>query len=97
MKLVNLLQLFTSPKFLYASESNHVYVSLLLEAFNNMIQYQYEGYIYFILNVFELSLYCYVMFSGNINLVYAVIRRKELFEKLSNLTLPTAIKVIIHY
>ena len=43
VKLVNLFQLFTSSKFLYASEGNRVYVSLLLETFNNVIQYQYEG------------------------------------------------------
>lgn len=43
IKMINLLQLFTSPKFLYASESNHVYVCMLLESLNNIIQYQYEG------------------------------------------------------
>lgn len=43
VKLVNLFQLFVSPRFLYASESNHTYVVLLLETFNNIVQYQYEG------------------------------------------------------
>ena len=43
VKLVSLLHLFTAPKFLYAAEGNHVYVSLLLETFNNIVQYQYEG------------------------------------------------------
>lgn len=57
VKLVNLFQLFTSTKFLYAAEGNHIYVSLLLETFNNIIQYQYEG---------------------NANIVYAVVKRKEL-------------------
>ncbi len=71
VKLVNLFQLFVSSRFLYAAEGNHVYVSLLLETFNNIVQYQYEG---------------------NGNLMYAIIRRKELFEGLANLTLPTAIK-----
>ncbi len=71
VKLVNLLQLFVSPRFLYASEANHVYVGLLLETLNNLVQYQYEG---------------------NGNVIYAVIRRKELFEGLSNLTLPLAIR-----
>ena len=69
VKLVNLFQLFTSPRFLYAAESNHIYVQLLLEAFNNIIQYQYEG---------------------NYNVIYSIIRRKEIFEQLSALTLPTA-------
>ena len=69
VKLVNLFQLFTSPRFLYASEGNHVYVSMLLETFNNIIQYQYEG---------------------NYNIVYAIMRRRELFEALAALTLPAA-------
>jgi len=43
VKLVNLFDVFTSPRFLYAAEGNHVYVSLLLDVFNNLIQYQYEG------------------------------------------------------
>lgn len=43
VKLVNLLQLFVSPRFLYAAEGNHVYVSMLLETLNNIVQYQYEG------------------------------------------------------
>jgi hypothetical protein len=43
VKLVNLFQLFTSPRFLYAAEGNHAYVALLLETFNNVVQYQYEG------------------------------------------------------
>ncbi len=71
VKLVNLMQLFVSPNFLYAAEGNHVYVGLLLETFNNIVQYQYEG---------------------NGNLVYSIIRRKDIFESLSNLTLPAAIK-----
>jgi hypothetical protein len=73
VKLVNLMQVFTSPRFLYAAEGNHAYVGLLLETFNNIIQYQYEG---------------------NVNLVYSIVRRKEIFERLSALTLPVAIKVI---
>lgn len=71
VKLVNLFQLFTSPKFLYASEGNHIYVAMLLETFNNIVQYQYEG---------------------NVNVVYAIVKRKEVFEALANLTLPVAIQ-----
>jgi len=71
VKLVNLFQLFTSPKFLYASEGNHIYVSMLLETFNNIVQYQYEG---------------------NVHVVYAIVKRKEVFEALANLTLPVAIQ-----
>ena len=69
VKLVNLFQLFVSPRFFYASESNYVYVAMILETFNNIVQYQYEG---------------------NGNLVYALIRRKELFEGLAGLTLAAA-------
>ena len=43
---MNLLQVFTSSRFLYAAEGNHAYVALLLETFNNIIQYQYEGIIF---------------------------------------------------
>jgi len=71
VKLVNLLQLFVSPRFLYAAEGNHVYVGMLLETLNNVVQYQYEG---------------------NGHVVYSIIRRKEIFEGLANLTLPSAIK-----
>jgi len=71
VKLVNLLQLFTSPRFLYASEGNHIYVAMLLETFNNIVQYQYEG---------------------NANLVYAIVRRREVFEGLAALTLSSAIE-----
>ena len=43
VKLVNLFQLFGSPKFLYRQPNNHVFVQQLLTTFNNIIQYQYEG------------------------------------------------------
>ena len=42
-KLVNLLELFTSPKVLFATESNYTSVVMLLESLNNLVQYQYEG------------------------------------------------------
>ena len=71
IKLINLLQLFVSPKFLYAAESNHMYVSMLLESLNNIIQYQYEG---------------------NAQMIYSIIRRKEIFDSISELTLPAALR-----
>eukprot|EP01027_Heterolobosea_sp_BB2_P013553 GEZU01019543.1.p1 GENE.GEZU01019543.1~~GEZU01019543.1.p1 ORF type:complete len:709 (+),score=235.60 GEZU01019543.1:154-2280(+) len=43
VKLLNLFEAFAAKKFLYANEKNHQYVFLLLEALNNLIQYQYEG------------------------------------------------------
>ena len=46
-----------------------MYVAMILEMFNNIVQYQYEG---------------------NGNLIYALIRRRELFDGLANLTLDSA-------
>ena len=43
IKLVNLFHLFCSPKFLFNAESNHLLLSLLIESFNNVLQYQYTG------------------------------------------------------
>ena len=43
MKLVSLLQLFASPRYLYSSPAGQACVGLLLEAMNNVIQYQYSG------------------------------------------------------
>lgn len=43
VKLVNLFELFSSPKFLYSGEYAYRHLSLLLEVFNNVVQYQYHG------------------------------------------------------
>jgi len=43
VKLVNLFELFSSPKFLYSGEFAYRHLALLLEVFNNVIQYQYHG------------------------------------------------------
>ncbi|KAL7550976.1 hypothetical protein ACHAWF_014186 [Thalassiosira exigua] len=43
VKLVNLFELFSSPKFLYSGEKAYRHLALLLEIFNNIIQYQYIG------------------------------------------------------
>jgi hypothetical protein len=43
VKMVNLFELFSSPKFLYSGENAHRHLALLLEVFNNIIQYQYQG------------------------------------------------------
>jgi hypothetical protein len=91
VKLVNLMQVFTSPRFLYAAEGNHAYVTLLLETFNNIIQYQYEGRLPSLFPLPSVSLS--LSLPGNVNLIYSVVRRKEIFERLANLTLPIAIKV----
>ncbi|XP_056286281.1 protein HID1-like [Pseudoliparis swirei] len=63
-KLLHLLEAFSSPWFLFSSRQNHHLVFFLLEVFNNIIQYQ---------------------FDGNSNLVYAVIRKRNVFHQLANL------------
>lgn len=71
VKLVNLFELFSSPKFLYSGEKAYKHLALLLEIFNNIIQYQY---------------------NGNQHLVYAIVRRKDVFGRLASLTLPKAVQ-----
>ncbi|XP_016418620.1 protein HID1b isoform X1 [Sinocyclocheilus rhinocerous] len=63
-KLLHLLEVFSSPWFLFCSPVNHHLVFFLLEVFNNIIQYQ---------------------FDGNFNLVYGIIRKRNLFHQLANL------------
>ncbi|XP_049615796.1 protein HID1b isoform X1 [Syngnathus scovelli] len=63
-KLVHLLEIFSQPWFLFSAPDNHRLVFFLLEVFNNIIQYQ---------------------FDGNSNLVYSLIRRRSLFQRLANL------------
>lgn len=43
VKLVNLFELFASPKFLYSGEYAYRHLALMFEVFNNIIQYQYHG------------------------------------------------------
>ncbi|XP_061613141.1 protein HID1-like isoform X3 [Phyllopteryx taeniolatus] len=63
-KLLHLLEVFSPPWFLFSAPRNHQLVFFLLEVFNNIIQYQ---------------------FDGNSNLVYSLIRRRNLFQQLANL------------
>nr|CAH8864940.1 unnamed protein product [Trichobilharzia regenti] len=63
-KLLHLLDAFSQPWFLYSSPSNYQLVFLLLEVFNNIVQYQ---------------------FDGNSNLVYTLIRKRQIFFRLANL------------
>eukprot|EP00794_Sanderia_malayensis_P008932 gene8932-9884_t len=63
-KLLHLLEAFSTPWFLFANGTNHHLVFFLLETFNNIIQYQ---------------------FDGNAHLVYAVIRKRNVFHQLANL------------
>ncbi|KAB0793307.1 hypothetical protein PPYR_12927 [Photinus pyralis] len=63
-KLLHLLEAFSTPWFLFSSPSHHHLVFFLLEIFNNIIQYQ---------------------FDGNSNLVYTIIRKRQVFHSLANL------------
>ncbi|XP_042895920.1 protein HID1 [Parasteatoda tepidariorum] len=42
-KLLHLLEAFSTPWYLYTSATNHHLVFFLLEIFNNIIQYQFDG------------------------------------------------------
>uniref|UniRef100_A0A3Q1I459 HID1 domain containing b n=1 Tax=Anabas testudineus TaxID=64144 RepID=A0A3Q1I459_ANATE len=63
-KLLHLLEAFSTPWFLFSTPQNHHLVFFLLEVFNNIIQYQ---------------------FDGNCNLVYSIIRKRNVFHHLANL------------
>ncbi|XP_026480772.1 protein HID1-like [Ctenocephalides felis] len=63
-KLLHLLEAFSTPWFLFSAPANHHLVFFLLEIFNNIIQYQ---------------------FDGNSNLVYTIIRKRQVFHALANL------------
>uniref|UniRef100_A0A3Q1GA02 HID1 domain containing n=1 Tax=Acanthochromis polyacanthus TaxID=80966 RepID=A0A3Q1GA02_9TELE len=68
-KLLHLLEAFSTPWFLFSAPKNHHLVFFLLEVYNNIIQYQ---------------------FDGNFNLVYAIIRKRNVFHQLANLPSDTA-------
>ncbi|KJH52327.1 hypothetical protein DICVIV_01529 [Dictyocaulus viviparus] len=63
-KLLHLVEAFSTPWFLFSSPTNHHLVFFLLEVFNNIIQYQ---------------------FDGNSNLIYTIIRKRQVFYQLANL------------
>ena len=42
-KLLHLLEAFSTPWFLYSNSTNHHLVFFLLEVFNNIVQYQFDG------------------------------------------------------
>ena len=42
-KLLHLLEAFSTSWFLFSASQNHHLVFFLLEAFNNIIQYQFDG------------------------------------------------------
>lgn len=42
-KLLHLLEAFSTTWFLFSASQNHHLVFFLLEVFNNIIQYQFDG------------------------------------------------------
>ena len=88
-KLLHLLEAFSTPWFLFSAPQNHHLVFFLLEVFNNIIQYQFDGEMVTWTHQFdtvqdtgwksEMSL------TGNCNLVYAIIRKRNVFHQLANL------------
>ncbi|EER19245.1 hypothetical protein Pmar_PMAR009666 [Perkinsus marinus ATCC 50983] len=67
IKILNLVERFSKPHWLFKGPLNHNAVFFLVESLNNVIQYQYEG---------------------NHQLVYSVLRHKEVFDSLKQLRLP---------
>ncbi|KAL7638542.1 UNVERIFIED_CONTAM: hypothetical protein RMT77_011112 [Armadillidium vulgare] len=63
-KLLHLLEAFSTPWFLFSAPHHHHLVFFLLETFNNIIQYQ---------------------FDGNCNLIYTIIRKRQVFHSMANL------------
>ncbi|KAF7639648.1 hypothetical protein Mgra_00000973 [Meloidogyne graminicola] len=63
-KLVHLVEAFSTPWFMFSSPTNHHLIFFILEMFNNIIQYQ---------------------FDGNSNLIYTIIRKRQVFYQLSNI------------
>lgn len=43
VKLVKLIEMFSIPRFLFATENNPQHVLLLLQTLSNIVQYQYQG------------------------------------------------------
>lgn len=95
-KLLHLLEAFSTSWFLFSVAQNHHLVFFLLEAFNNIIQYQFDGereLAVVNVRVLEMAHFLkeiYPPFSvsppGNCNLVYAIIRKRNVFHQLANLS-----------
>ncbi|MEQ2194316.1 hypothetical protein XENOCAPTIV_027193, partial [Xenoophorus captivus] len=89
-KLLHLLEAFSTTWFLFSAAQNHHLVFFLLEAFNNIIQYQFDGKLdpfCGIVLILPLFIYVIIFISllGNCNLVYAIIRKRNVFHQLANL------------
>ena len=66
IKLLNLFEVFSTPRYLLAEKANHQYLFFLVDILNNIIQYQYDG---------------------NCQLIYAIIRRKSMFARVTDLSM----------
>ena len=53
MRLVDLFQLFSSPVFLYSYKDNYKYLIYVMETFDNLIQYQYNGNAELVYSIFS--------------------------------------------
>lgn len=101
-KLLHLLEAFSTNWFLFSAAQNHHLVFFLLEAFNNIIQYQFDGRMKLTrapraccgfasrVPAFAGTSACtHLLFfhppPGNCNLVYAIIRKRNVFHQLANL------------
>lgn len=92
-KLLHLLEAFTTPWFLFSSPQNHHLAFYLLEVFNNIIQYQFDGgseEVGSSRQLLDSSSHLWCLSLGNFNLVYAIIRKRGTFHHLANLPCDTA-------
>lgn len=55
VKLCNLVSHFASPRRMLSSESSYVYVVMLLETLNNILQYQYQGNVHVVYAILRLK------------------------------------------
>ena len=85
VRLLRLFKLFAQPRYLFDNEANHHLIFFLLEAFDNIIQYQYEGT--FSKMAFRSPADLFECFTGNQQLVYAIIQNKQVFHRLHDLRL----------
>lgn len=81
-KLVHLVEAFSTPWFLFSSPTNHHLVFFLLEIFNNVIQYQFDGN--------HSNCRPIRQTLGNSNLIYTIIRKRQVFYQLANLAVDGA-------
>lgn len=89
-KLLHLLEAFSTPWFLFSTPQNHHLVFFLLEVFNNIIQYQFDGentqiHIQYKPGTNLQQLQSWISLTGNSNLIYAIIRKRNVFHHLANL------------